>query len=215
VNISRLVNRLVNGLILRPAGLRLVRQRTISELYDRYSMQARELKKQATELNRQARELKKFWNLITPADHYVYGHLGTNARIESNVIVHGASYLFMGRDSGINAGCWINAAGGLYIGRDSRIGPKTIIHTANHRFESLSVPIWEQGWVKKPVVIGNDVWIAAGCIILPGVRIGKGAVIAAGAIVTHDVPPYSVAGGVPARVIKSRRSVTGHLLQSY
>ena len=61
---------------------------------------------------------------------------------------------------------------------------------------------------KHPVVIGNDVWIGDRVIIMPGVHVGDGSIIAAGAVVTHDVPPYTIVGGVPAKVIKSRKSAT-------
>jgi len=80
-----------------------------------------------------------------------------------------------------------------------------MIYTSNHRFDRTDIPMIDQGNTEpKAVVIEDDVWIAARAIILPGVRIGKGAVIAAGAVVTKDVPPYTVVGGIPARKIKSR-----------
>ena len=67
----------------------------------------------------------------------------------------------------------------------------------------------EQGFEEeRPVIIGDDVWIGDRVMILPGVEIGRGAVLAAGAVVTRDVPPYAVAAGVPARVIRDRRSGT-------
>jgi len=85
------------------------------------------------------------------------------------------------------------------------MGPDVMIYTQNHRFDRIDIPMIEQGNTEpKPVVIEDDVWIAARSIILPGVTIGKGAVIAAGAVVTKDVPPYTVVGGVPARKIKLR-----------
>jgi acetyltransferase-like isoleucine patch superfamily enzyme len=76
---------------------------------------------------------------------------------------------------------------------------------ANHRFDDLSRPIAKQGLVRKSVVIEDDVWIGGRVNILAGVTVGRGSVVAAGAVVTHDVPPYSVVAGVPAKVIKTRK----------
>ena len=88
----------------------------------------------------------------------------------------------------------------VYIGNDCMIGPGTCIITVNH-------PLSPKGrrnhlGIAKPVTIGNDVWIGANCTILPGVTIGNNVVIAAGAVVTKDVPDNCVVGGVPAKVIK-------------
>lgn len=184
-----ILNKLVNGFLLRPVGLNIVRRQTLTQLRNLNALQLKEIK-----------ELQNRLNPRPPT----YGHIGANTRIEQSVKILHPDCLFIGKDAGINVGCWINAAGGLFIGRDTIVGPKTIIHTANHIYDDLDIPIREQGWVKKPVVIENDVWVAAGCIILPGVRIGKGAVIAAGSVVTHDVPRYVVVGGNPAQTIKSR-----------
>jgi len=152
------------------------------------------------------------WRFIIPIKMRYYriicGGIGVNAIFDSNVKVFDASHLFVGDNVGLNTGCWVDASGGIFIGHNTRIGPMTVIHSANHRFNRLDIPIYQQGWTEKPVVIEDDVWIAASCIILPGVRIGRGSVIAAGAVVTHDIPQYSVAAGVPAVVIKSRLDAT-------
>ena len=97
--------------------------------------------------------------------------------------------------------------GGVEIGKYVQVGPNTVIHSANHNFDDIDLPICKQGHTPKKVKIEDDVWIAAGCIILPGVTIGKGAVIAAGAVVTKDVEPYSVVAGAPAKKIKDRRGL--------
>ena len=72
----------------------------------------------------------------------------------------------------------------------------------NHNFEDTTRRIDQQGVSTKPVVIGDDVWIGANAVILPGVTIGPHSVVAAGAVVTRDVPPGCVVGGVPAKVIR-------------
>lgn len=91
------------------------------------------------------------------------------------------------------------------IGNDVVIGPEMIILTISHAFEDPRIPVRLQGELpRRPVVIGNDVWIASRVIITPGVTIGDGAVIGAGSVVTKDVEPFSVVGGVPARFVRRR-----------
>ena len=89
----------------------------------------------------------------------------------------------------------------VYIGHDVMIGPGTIITTVGHPLSPKGRR--EHLGVAKPVIIGSDVWIGGNCTILPGVTIGNNVVIAAGAVVSHDVPDNVVVGGVPARVIKA------------
>ena len=100
----------------------------------------------------------------------------------------------------------VDASGGLIrIGKQVAVGPGTVLRAANHCFDSLEKPIMLQGHLYGEIVIEDDVWIAANCTITPGTRIGHGAVVGAGAVVTRDVEPYAIVGGVPARPIGSRR----------
>lgn len=94
--------------------------------------------------------------------------------------------------------------GRIEIGSCTAVGPGTVVRAANHRFSRRDVPIMRQGHVPGTVVIEEDVWIGANCVITPDVRIGRGAVVGAGAVVTHDVAPFSIVGGVPAKVIGRR-----------
>ncbi len=104
-----------------------------------------------------------------------------------------------------NHGCFVNGYGGLAIGDGTIVGPRTMIHTANHIIDDLDRPIVEQGWTAGPVHIGAGCWIGMGVCILPGVTIGDGCVIGAGSVVVKDLDPFSVAVGNPARVVRSRR----------
>lgn len=114
--------------------------------------------------------------------------------------------LDMGKDAALSPGVTVDASGGLIrIGKQVAIGPGTVLRAANHCFDSLEKPIMLQGHLYGEIVIEDDVWIAANCTITPGTRIGHGAVVGAGAVVTRDVEPYAIVGGVPARVIGSRR----------
>ena len=86
-------------------------------------------------------------------------------------------------------------------------GMDVTVITRTHRFDRIDIPMMRQGFVEeKPVYIGDDVWIGDRVIILPGVHVGDGCVIAAGSVVTKDVPRYTVVGGVPAKVIRERFS---------
>jgi len=97
--------------------------------------------------------------------------------------------------------------GGTCIGNDVLMGPDVKIYTRNHRFDDIETPIHLQGVEQKPVTIKDDVWIGANVIILPGVTIGKGAVIGAGSIVTRSIPDYAVACGNPAKIKSSRLTI--------
>jgi acetyltransferase-like isoleucine patch superfamily enzyme len=102
--------------------------------------------------------------------------------------------------------CVLYGHGGLVIGCNTMIGAHTAIIPFNHGFERADVPMNLQPLTKKGIVIADDVWIGANCCILDGVRIGKGAIIGAGAVVTRDVDDYSVAIGIPAVAVRSRRN---------
>ena len=93
----------------------------------------------------------------------------------------------------------------VIIGDCVRTGPHVNIIASNRIYKSKDVPILKQGITEEGIRIGNDVWIGAGSTILDGVNLDDGVVVAAGAVVTNDVPPYSIVGGVPARIIGERR----------
>ena len=95
-------------------------------------------------------------------------------------------------------------SGRVIIGAHTAIGPGTVIRAANHCFARTDLPIMRQGHTPGQIVIETDVWIGANCVITPDVRIGRGAVVGAGAVVTRDVEPFDIVGGVPARVIGRR-----------
>lgn len=92
----------------------------------------------------------------------------------------------------------------IEIGDNVIIGPQNIIVDFDHTYESFEIPINQQGISRREVIIEEDVWISSHCVIIKGVKIGKGSVIGAGSVVNKEIPPYSVAAGVPIRVIKKR-----------
>ena len=95
---------------------------------------------------------------------------------------------------------------GLMIGENVRIAAHALIIPENHNFERLDIPIRSQGLSSRGVTIGSDVWIGAGAKILDGALIGDGCVIGANSVVIGHIPPFSVAVGAPAKVVKSRSS---------
>ena len=112
--------------------------------------------------------------------------------------------LLMGNHSNIGPYNYIGCSGKITIGNNVMLGPRVSIYAENHIFDNPNLTIKEQGVQKLDVIIEDDCWIASNAVITAGVTIGKGSVIAAGAVVTESVPPYSVVGGVPAKLIKSR-----------
>ena len=142
------------------------------------------------------------------------------------VVVQGFRHIRLGRGVGLNRHSSLYAARGritlgnnvflgdfssinandaeIIIGSNVAIGPMTLIQGANHNCDRLDIPIVEQGHRPSCVVIEDNVWIAAHCVVLPGVRIHSGAVVAAGAVVSRDVPAGAVVGGVPAKVLRYR-----------
>jgi acetyltransferase-like isoleucine patch superfamily enzyme len=92
----------------------------------------------------------------------------------------------------------------ITIGNDVIIGPQNVIVDSDHHYHDLSIPMNQQGLSLKEVSIEDDVWIPSNCVITKGVTIQKGAIIGAGSVVTRDIPSYTIAVGVPARVIKKR-----------
>ncbi|WP_228373770.1 sugar O-acetyltransferase [Demequina maris] len=106
-----------------------------------------------------------------------------------------------GRNVFINANLMILGSGIVTIGDNALIGPEARFYTVNHAFD---VDIRREGWERAfPITLEADVWLGGSVVICPGVTIGRGSVVAAGSVVTKDVPPMSVVGGNPARVIRT------------
>jgi maltose O-acetyltransferase len=123
--------------------------------------------------------------------------------VEHGADFGGGSHVEIGNRSGIGIHCTV--PDNIRIGNDVMMGPMVTIIGRHHRHDKTDTPMMDQGYtVSAPVEIGNDVWIGAASIIMPGIRVGNGAIIGAGAIVTRDVPDYAVVAGNPARLIRSR-----------
>ena len=142
-----------------------------------------------------AKALRRFWA------KKILLSCGNNVNIEKNALF--GPEVSLGTNSGIGVNCELY--GPVTIGDNVMMGPEVIVYTNGHCFGRTDITMIEQGLTeKKPVTIGNDVWIGRRVMIMPGVKIGDGCVIGAGAVVTKDIPDYTVACGVPAKVVKHR-----------
>ena len=132
-------------------------------------------------------------------------HHGTNCKIGGACSLSEPSHIHLGDNTYVNGGV-LAASPNAYIriGSNCMLSYGVHLRTDMHRHERTDVPMCEQGHEESDIVIGDDVWIGYGAQVMSGVLVGKGAIIGAGAIVTKDVPPYTVAVGVPARVVKNR-----------
>ncbi|MEV8273654.1 hypothetical protein [Microbacterium sp. NPDC077184] len=140
-------------------------------------------------------------------------NLGHGAKLGRYVTVTGTSSmstvgagLQIGRNSAIGDFGHVGCAGGVFIGDDVIIGPLSSFHSQEHVAESSTVPIRLQGTREEAINIEEDVWVGARVTFLAGSYVGAHSVVAAGAVVRGRFPPYSVIGGVPARLLRSREA---------
>lgn len=143
------------------------------------------------------RKIRRF--ICTP----LFDQCGANLNIEAGASFGTGKGIRIGNNSSI--GVMSQVRGPLSIGDNVMMGPEVVIFTSNHRFDRLDLTMDRQGSITKPVIIGNDVWIGQRVMIMAGVNIGNGVIIAAGAVVTKDIPDFAIVGGVPAKVLKYRK----------
>ena len=140
---------------------------------------------------------------------YVHGNwsISSEVHIETNCSIFAREPLRDGNlviGSGTHVGDFtiIDLVADVIIGKEVAIGPNCTLYTHDHEYDDISKPSWKGGLISKEIVIEDGAWIGSGVTILPGVKIGKRAVIAAGALVNKDVPANSIYGGVPAKLLK-------------
>lgn len=145
----------------------------------------------------QANFRAKWWRLFVKK-------MGENVHIMTGVRILSPAGVSIGHHVYINHHTDMSGKGGLTIGNYVKIGPFCNIQSVDHVYTDWQKPMFSQGMRPDPIVIEDDVWVAANVVIVPGVTIGRGAIVGANAVVTRDVEPYAIVGGVPARVIKYR-----------
>lgn len=148
------------------------------------------------------------WNTRLDVVPYNRFDLGERAIVESFATVNNiVGDVLVGKHSLI--GMYNSILGPISIGDHVMLAPHVVLSGLNHSFEDVSKPIVHQPTTVRPIVIEDGAWVGAGSIVTAGVRIGRNAVVAGGSVVTRDVPPYSVAAGNPAKVVKQYNFETG------
>jgi maltose O-acetyltransferase len=130
---------------------------------------------------------------------------GENFQVARNVTINFTNRVEIGSDVYLAAGCWLNAAGGITLEDEAQLGPYCVLVTGDHTQIDGSYRFGPSRL--SPIHIGQGSWIAAHATVTKGVTIGRGAVVAANSVATRDVPPFAMAGGVPARVIQKRSRI--------
>jgi acetyltransferase-like isoleucine patch superfamily enzyme len=131
-------------------------------------------------------------------------HLGRGVRLYERVIIQGGGDIYIGDRSFVSQNCILGCQEEISIGADVMIAASVTIRDTDHRFNDVSMPMNKQGVTTSPVRIEDDVWLGHGAVVLRGVTIGSGAVVAAQSVVRDDVPERAIVAGIPARVIKYR-----------
>lgn len=132
--------------------------------------------------------------------------LGANVYVGHYAILKGYHHneMRIGDRTWIGQQCFLHSAGGITIGKSVGIGPGVKILTSVHSEAGRASPILSSPIATAPVVVEDDADLGINSVILPGVTVGRGAIVGAGAVVTHDVPAYAVVAGVPAKVLRLR-----------
>lgn len=142
------------------------------------------------------------WALDTSLEEI--SNKGENIVIGPNFKVTHPNLVFLGSNIYIGPNAFLSTVGGLSVGSGTVIGPNLVIYTANHNYkEAKSLP-YDEIVISKKVEIEDNVWIGGNVILIPGIKIGEGAVVGAGSVVTRDVEPMSVVGGNPIRLLSKR-----------
>lgn len=158
---------------------------------------------------------RAWMHLLRMVNYWNYTHvtprralcLKGRANISPDVTFANAERIEIGDGVNLGSRCHLWAGTGhgrIVLGDDVLFGPEILVTAANYRFNDGS-PVTKQTMDEADVIIGRDVWVGAKCVILPGARIGDGAIIGAGSVVRGEIPAMAIAAGVPARVLSERR----------
>ncbi len=158
--------------------------------------------------------LNFFRSIASKAGYFVHDHVAPlnqmhikgNPRIHPSASLRCGRNIYLGENAHINQFCcvWASENSRILLGDNLLMGPGVKIFSSNHTTARRDIPMNVQPFVEKDIVIGNDVWLGANCVVVAGVTIGDGSVIAAGSVVTKDIPAGTIAAGIPAKPIRSR-----------
>ena len=130
--------------------------------------------------------------------------LGPGVVVNGTLVLGNPAAARFGQDVGINSGLVVKGSGRLTVGDHVHFGEQVLILTENHKYEGIDVLPYSAERILKDVVIGDCVWLCDRVTIIPGVTVGEGAILAAGSVVTKNVPPLAIVGGAPAQLIRHR-----------
>jgi acetyltransferase-like isoleucine patch superfamily enzyme len=129
-----------------------------------------------------------------------------NCVIHSGVTVQGSGQLILSQGVVLNNNNYFIVNDKIEIGKNTALAQNVSCIDTNHRFDDVSIPFLDQGIISKAIILEEDVWVGRGSTILFGTTIGKGSIVAAGAVVTKSFPENCIIGGVPAKFIKNRNA---------
>ena len=184
--------KLVELLDIFNSGETLTMDEEALETCNYYSQEAQKL---TCELNAKYHEFDERREIFS---ELIGQELDENFRVFTPFYTDFGKNIHLGKNVFINADCKFQDQGGIYIGDDTLIGHNVVLATLNHEED----PENRENLIAAPIKIGNKVWIGSNATILPGVTVGDGAIIAAGAVVTKDVDSMSIVAGVPAKFVR-------------
>jgi maltose O-acetyltransferase len=132
-------------------------------------------------------------------------HMGSETVVQHGLRITVPEKVSIGSHCNLGSDVFITGGGGVRIGDWTGFGPDVKVWSVNHRFDDPDTPWLLQGWESKEVVIEDDVWLAANVFVMPGVTIGKGAIVSAGTVVNKSVPAFAIVAGNPGRVVGWRK----------
>ncbi len=157
---------------------------------------------------------RSYLHLFRMIHYYGYSHvqprremrMGDGSAMAPNVSLRNGSRISVGRGCHIGENCFLwagDSSGRIHLGDHVSLAPGVFITASDYQFVA-GIPFRDQPKRERDILIGNDVWLGAGVVVTAGVKIGDGCIVGAGAVVTKDIPPASIAVGVPAKVVGQR-----------